>query len=127
MGVTFHIVSVLLLSPILVISSSIYAATKTTNDTQLTAKITLGRYLFNDNRLSKTGNRSCALCHAFFEQVSTRCLVDAGMLNHYTHLGLSHVFVRIIANILYFLTTSIQNLDRQICENNLFTKPRVCW
>ncbi|WP_232611338.1 cytochrome-c peroxidase [Photobacterium phosphoreum] len=64
MGVTFHIVSVLLLSPILVISSSIYAATKTTNDTQLTAKITLGRYLFNDNRLSKTGNRSCALCHA---------------------------------------------------------------
>ena len=30
------------------------------------------------------------------------------------------------ANILYFLTTSIQNLDRQLCENNLFTKPSVC-
>ncbi|WP_318460281.1 cytochrome-c peroxidase [Photobacterium leiognathi] len=28
------------------------------------AKITLGRYLFNDVRLSKLGNRSCALCHS---------------------------------------------------------------
>nr|WP_305809778.1 cytochrome-c peroxidase [Photobacterium kishitanii] len=48
----------------LIISPAVYAATKTTNEIQQAAKITLGRYLFNDNRLSKTGNRSCALCHA---------------------------------------------------------------
>ncbi len=64
MRVIFHTVSVLLLSPMLIISPAVYAATKTTNEIQQAAKITLGRYLFNDNRLSKTGNRSCALCHA---------------------------------------------------------------
>ncbi len=64
MGVTFHTVSVLLLSPIFIMSSPIFAATTAITATQQTAKITLGRYLFNDNRLSKTGNRSCALCHA---------------------------------------------------------------
>ncbi|PTB33719.1 cytochrome-c peroxidase [Photobacterium phosphoreum] len=34
------------------------------NEKQDVSKVTLGKYLFNDNRLSKTGNRSCALCHA---------------------------------------------------------------
>ncbi|WP_408900086.1 cytochrome-c peroxidase [Photobacterium piscicola] len=64
MGVTFHTVPMLLLSLLLVLSSPLYAAQKIIDDTRLTATQTLGRYLFNDNRLSKTGNRSCALCHA---------------------------------------------------------------
>ncbi|KJG07867.1 cytochrome C peroxidase [Photobacterium angustum] len=38
------------------------------------AQITLGRYLFNDVRLSKLGNRSCALCHA----------VDLGWTNRFS-------------------------------------------
>lgn len=64
MGVTFHTVPMLLLSLLFVLSSPLYAAQKTIDDTRLTATQILGRYLFNDNRLSKTGNRSCALCHA---------------------------------------------------------------
>ncbi|EAS40629.1 cytochrome-c peroxidase [Photobacterium profundum] len=31
---------------------------------QLTSQVELGRYLFNDVRLSKFGNRSCGLCHS---------------------------------------------------------------
>lgn len=53
----------LLITPALLITSSAHVKAEVSTVSQQ-AKITLGRYLFNDNRLSKTGNRSCALCHA---------------------------------------------------------------
>ncbi|PSU29364.1 cytochrome-c peroxidase [Photobacterium aquimaris] len=64
MTVTYRIIAVLFLTPLIALTSTLYAATMTQNDRQDVAKVTLGKYLFNDNRLSKTGNRSCALCHA---------------------------------------------------------------
>ncbi|SMY15637.1 cytochrome-c peroxidase [Photobacterium aquimaris] len=64
MTVTYRTIAVLFFTPLVALTSTLYAATIPQNEKRDAAKVTLGKYLFNDNRLSKTGNRSCALCHA---------------------------------------------------------------